>query len=299
MGGDAATDEVAPLRTSFTRACLAALVAVCLHPASSAAASVEQSAPIEVQTSLRATAPFGQPLTARVVVVLQRDAVEADRLRVTAPLEPLTQLAASRVSRSSRGDTDVVTYDVSAACLDQRCVAPDGARKLRLPVVRAEVPLRTGSLVSATGHWPTLTIRGRVRASDITRSPLPFKSDLEAPKVTYRFAPSRLTGVLVAIALGLALTAVALATIHVARMVRRHRFVEMGELERALALARSSESRSAEDRRRALGLLARVLGARGQRLAPATSTLAWSAPLPSPGSVSTLVEQVEHEVEAP
>ena len=113
------------------------------------------------------------------------------------------------------------------------------------------------------------------------------------------FDPMLPTAAVWLIALGLALTALALAAIHVARMVRRHRFVEMGELERALALARSSESRSAEDRRRALGLLARVLGARGQRLAPATSTLAWSAPLPSPVSVSTLVEQVEHEVEAP
>jgi len=299
VGGGAPADEVAALRRSSALASLPALVAACLLPASAAAASAQGGAPVKVQTSLPSTVAFGVPLTARVVVLLQRDAVEPDRLHVIAPLEPLTQLKATRVSRSSRGDTDVVTYDVTAACLDQRCVAPDGARQLRLPVVRAEVPLRTGSLVSATGRWPRLTVRGRVHASDLARSPLPFRSDLGAPRITYRVAPSRLTAALVAIALGLALIALTLAAIRVARIVRRRGFVELGDLERALALARSSESRSPEDRRRALGLLARVLGARGQGLAPATSTLAWSAPLPSPGSVSSLVEQVEHEVETP
>src|SRR5207342_684295 len=175
-------------------------VAACLLPARGAAGSAEQSAPVAVQTSIPSTAAFGEPLTARVIVVLQRDAVDADRLRVTSALEPLTQLATTRVSHSYRGDTDVVTYDVTAACLDQRCVAPDGARQLRLPVVRAEVPLRTGSLVSATGRWPRLTVRGRVHASDLARSPLPFRSDLGAPRITYRVAPSRLTAALVAIA---------------------------------------------------------------------------------------------------
>jgi hypothetical protein len=270
-------------------------VAAFLLPASASA----QGPPIEVRTSIPSTAAFGKPLTARVVVVMRRDAVEADSLRVTSALEPLTQLAATRTTRESRDDEEVVTVDTTAACLEQRCVAARGAeRRLRLPAVRASARTRDGEPLSASEPWPRLTIRGQVRASDLARSPLPFKSDLEVPDVTYRVAPSTLTAVLAALAVGLALAALALAARQVARVVRRHKLVELSELERALALARSSESRSPEDRRRALGLLARVLRSRRQRLAAPTSTLAWSAPLPSPGSVSTLVEQVEKEVGA-
>jgi hypothetical protein len=230
---------------------------------------------------------------------MRRDHVEPDSLRVTSALEPLTQLAATRVSRSSRGDEEVVTFDVTAACVEQRCVAAGGAEpRLRLPAVRASARTRDGEPLSVSELWPRLTIRGQVRASDLARSPLPFETDLEAPDVTYRVAPSMLTTVLAVLAVGLALAAVALAALQAVRIVRRRNLVELTDLERALALARSSESRPPEDRRRALGLLARVLRSRRQRLAVPTSTLAWSAPLPSPGSVSTLVEQIEKEVGA-
>jgi hypothetical protein len=277
------------------------LLAACLVPGRTLAVSPSaQGAPLEVRTSIASTVGFGDSVTARVVVLLRPAVVESDRLRVTAALEPFTQLAAPNVlSRRSRAGVDVVTYELMATCLDQRCVAPRGDRQLRLPPVRAEVPARTGSLVSVIQPWPRVTIRGRVDPSDLTRSPLPFQSDLSAPRVTYRIAASKLAAVLALIALALALTAIALASMHIVRSARRRRVVETTDLERALALARSAESRSPEDRRRALGLLARVLGSRGQRLAPATSTLAWSAPLPSPRSISTLVEQVEREVEVP
>ena len=279
------------------RTLAATAIAAFILPTASASA---QNAPLEVRTSVPSTAAFGKPLTARVVVVLRRDVVDTDSLRVTSALEPLTQLAATRVSRSSRGDDDVVTFDVTAACLEQRCVAAGGAeRQLRLPAVRVSARTRDGEPLSVSEPWPRLRIRGQVRASDLARSPLPFKTDLEAPDVTYRVAPSTLTALLVVLAAGLTLAALALGARQVAAVVRRRRLVELSDLERALALARSSESRSPEDRRRALGLLARVLRSSRQRLATPTSTLAWSAPLPSPGSVSTLVEQVEKEVEAP
>jgi hypothetical protein len=290
---------MAALSGLLARGCLAAALVACVAPTRTAAAPVEQGTPLEIETSIPATAGFGEPITARVVVRARRNVVDADRLRVTSALAPLTQLTATEVSRTSEGDTEIATYGVTAACLDQRCVAPSGVRRLRLPAVRAEAPGRNGSLVSVTRPWPALAVRGRVRASDLTRSPLPFRADLDAPTVSYRIAPATLTLLLLAAALVLALGAIVLAWRHVARLVRRRGFVEPSELERALAFARSSEARSPEDRRRALGLLARVLRAREQRLAPATSTLAWSAPLPTPRSISSLLEEVEHEVDEP
>jgi hypothetical protein len=68
-------------------------------------------------------------------------------------------------------------------------------------------------------------------------------------------------------------------------------------LERALALARAAEERPTPDRRRALGLLARLLGSRDPRLAGAADDLAWSAPAPTSDAVADLVTQVEQKVD--
>jgi hypothetical protein len=67
-------------------------------------------------------------------------------------------------------------------------------------------------------------------------------------------------------------------------------------LERALALAREAERRPTPDRRRALGLLARLLGSRDPNLAGAIDELAWSAPAPTPDALAKLVNRVEREV---
>jgi hypothetical protein len=219
-------------------------------------------------------------------------------LHVTEAVAPLTQLTPTHVSRFSRGPVDVVALDLTAACLDQRCVAPAGTRALRLPPVTAEVPTRDGSSVSVTQPWPALTVRGRVVGADLERSRLPFRTDLDPPGVTYRMAPGTLGALLGVGAVALALTAIALAGLQAIRIVRRRRVVQTTELERALALARGAETRSPEDRRRAVGLLARLLRSREERLARTASTLAWSAPEPTPDSVSGLVERVGQEVDA-
>ena len=68
-------------------------------------------------------------------------------------------------------------------------------------------------------------------------------------------------------------------------------------LERALALAREAEQRPPPDRRRALGLLARLLGPRDPRLAGAADDLAWSAPAPTSDELAELVTEVERKVD--
>jgi hypothetical protein len=68
------------------------------------------------------------------------------------------------------------------------------------------------------------------------------------------------------------------------------------ELERALALARDAESRSAPDRRRALALLERLLRPRDERLAREARDLAWSSPPPGVEELDELVSEVESKV---
>ena len=65
------------------------------------------------------------------------------------------------------------------------------------------------------------------------------------------------------------------------------------ELARALRLAREAEGRPAPDKRRALGLLARLLG---KPLATEASDLAWRRPPPERESLHALVSEVEREV---
>ena len=76
---------------------------------------------------------------------------------------------------------------------------------------------------------------------------------------------------------------------------RRHGLEPLTGLERALALARDAERRPARDRRRALGLLARVLGPRDPQLADEAEHLAWSAPAPTPVALADLVAEVEEK----
>ena len=79
---------------------------------------------------------------------------------------------------------------------------------------------------------------------------------------------------------------------------RRRVAAPLTGLDRALALAREAEQRPPPDRRRALGLLARLLGPRDPDLADAADELAWSAPAPTSDALGELVTQVERKVDS-
>ena len=116
--------------------------------------------------------------------------------------------------------------------------------------------------------------------------------------MTYRLGPARLARVLEIAAAVLAAAGLLLAGWTVAALNRRRRVVApLTGLERALALARDAERRPPPDRRRALGLLARLLGPRDSQLADAADDLAWSASAPTPDALAELVTQVEREVD--
>jgi len=291
---------VGALSCSARRACATALGVAGVVAMGGAVASraVPASEPLVVRTSIAPTVQFGDALSAHVVVLMDRSSVDSHRLRITASVAPLTQLAATHTSRFSRGPLDVVTFELSAACLDQHCLPGEAARMLRLPAVTAEVPTRGGSVASVTQPWPKLTIRGRVAGPDLERSRLPFRTNLDPPSVTYRITPDTLGTLLGVVAAAFGVTAIVLAAAEALRIRRRRRVFETTELQQALELARSAETRSPEDRRRAVGLLARLLHPREERLAGTASTLAWSAPEPTPDSVSSLVDRIAQEVEA-
>jgi hypothetical protein len=252
--------------------------------------------PLVVRTSAPATVLFGDRVPMRVTVTANRDEVDVSTIRVVEPLAPMTQLEPTRATSATRGPVEVVTYEVTAACLEQRCVTANGTRVLDLPPVRVSATAPDG-LAEASASWPDITVRGRTPATarDSTGQ---FRTDLDPPRVTYRVTPDRTSMFLLLAAAGLATIALALAAVRAIRTVRRRNEVPLTELERALLLVRQSEKRPPADRRRAVGLLARVLGGREPTLAEDASTLAWSAREPTPDSVSVLVDDVGRAVEA-
>jgi hypothetical protein len=238
-------------------------------------------------------AQFGDRVVARVVVLADRSVLDTSKLHVTEDVAPLTTLGPARVSRTTRGRLLVVSYELPTVCVTERCLA----KRLRLPAARADAPRRSGGILRAETAWPVLEMRGRVTAADLAKSPPPLRGDTSAPSVTYRIAPATLSFLLDLAAALLAAAGVSVAAWQAAILLRRKRAPETrDELERALALVREAETRPPEDRRRAVGLLARLLRQRDERLAGDAGDLAWSEPKPAPDELAALAERVVREV---
>jgi hypothetical protein len=295
MGRAAPADEVGAVRGAWiaTAAVAAvAVVAVLVVARGGTTRGLTPTAPVSVQASFdRTLVGFGDRVTARVVVLLDPNAVDPSRLDLQESLAPLEQLGPTRVTRTARGRVVAVTYDADAVCMSEACVSPRGRQLIRLPAVRASV-----GTTSVDASWPALDVRGRVAASDLGRKNPPLQADVTPPRVGYRIAPAPLAVTLELVAALLAAAGIALGGWYASTLYRARlrRTVPLTEIERALLLAREAESRPPPDRRRALGLLARLL--RNERLAGTARDLAWSAPAPSPDDLSELVTQVEHEV---
>jgi hypothetical protein len=137
-------------------------------------------------------------------------------------------------------------------------------------------------------------VRGRVSGTDLTRAQPPFHASVVPPAPTYRIAPNTLAWLLDGAAVVLGLAALALLVVQARRWSRRRsRGARPDQLERALRLAREAEARPVPDRRRAAGLLARLLDERHAPLADSASELAWAKPKPEPEALESLVGDVE------
>jgi hypothetical protein len=142
-----------------------------------------------------------------------------------------------------------------------------------------------------------LRIGGRVKMADLARSRPPFRSDLSTPAATYRIAPKTLALLLDIAAALLASAGAGVASWRALTLLQRRRRLDTrSELERALAAVRAAESADLEQRRRAVGLLARLLAKRNLRLAAAAAALAWSEPKPTPVELAGLADRVTREV---
>jgi len=284
-------DAVRSAATVVAAAAVAAVAALVLAHRSSAPTAIP-AAPLVVHVSFDPPiAGFGDPVTARVDIELDRSAVEASTLHVTTDFAPLTLLATAARTRTVSGDLETVSIVQRAACLTAPCLAST----LTLHPVRVSATRRDGG-VSVGSASLQLQLRSRITPKDLASSSPRFIADVAPPPPSYRIAPGTaavLLDVIAALAAAGAAALLALQVLFVRR--RRQREVRADELERALRLVREAEGRPVPDRRRALALLARLLRSRDDTLGSEASRLAWSAPAPEPPAIDALVTDVESE----
>jgi hypothetical protein len=261
-------------------------------------ASGASAAPLVVRATFdTSTVEFGAAIGTHVVVLLDGTRVRLGSLRIVADAVPLSPLSAAQTTRVVRGDTITVAVARTYSCFSSACVALNGDATPALPRVTATAVTQDGKTVRAAASWPTLHVRGRVSKADLARSRPPFLADTKPGSPSYRVKPSTLAWLLDGLAIALAFAAAALGAHTAVGLVRRRRVEPTAdELERALRLAREAEARPVPDRRRALGLLARLLGSRDGRLSGAASELAWAETEPEGAALATLVADVEREV---
>jgi hypothetical protein len=250
---------------------------------------------------------FGDPLTARIDVLLDRRRIDPDLVRLQAPFPPFVPLSQTS-SRRDRGDVTELQYTLTLQCLTIECLPPlAGKRYFVFPstqVVYRE-PASSGSLVNEIPfRFPAVGLASRlsaeaVRAARKRTGPLRviegpaagiglqeaiqlMRDDARSlPAASFSIPPALLVAILLVAAVALAVGAAALVVRYVrppppgvrpepptpALSPLEH---ALGELDLALA------DGQVDRQRKALELLARELGHAGDKeLASEARLLAW------------------------
>jgi hypothetical protein len=272
---------------------------------------------------------FGDPVVARVEVVLDRSKVDPDDVRVSTDFDPYDKVGGTRVEREDLGDFTVLRYSTTLRCLTQFCIpqtfrgettvsqipgAPpflpgqqrDEKVKYEFPpaVVVAEAGAKDKTLGRAV--WPPLRSLSRINWYDsrVVGQGFPFVAGVTpVSEPDYRISPT---------VLGLGLLALALALLAVPGFLiwdRRRRnavhTVDAGPaqspLERALRLVEWASRRpSVDERREALEALAFELDEeQGRATATRARAQGWSPPPPQPEEMTELVSTIREDSDAP
>ncbi len=252
------------------------------------------AAPAQAATgvSYRATfspreALFGDPIAARVDVVVDPHVVDPAGVRVHVDFRPYSA-APPRVTRRRVAGLARVEFVYRLECLVRRCLPKGPDRTFVFAPVRITAGNRT-----ETFFWPHLHVSSRVDPRDLAR-PTPRSDVVRQPPVTWRVKPDAAVAVLVGAAL-LLLAYPALLVVRASRrrwrLWRASRLERLTPLERALELLRRAAGAGDERSRLALERVARELG--GHALGDDARRLAWSRPQPDAESMDTLRTEVE------
>jgi hypothetical protein len=237
------------------------------------------AADVHVASSIRPRASrFGDVIRATLTV------------RGDAPVSLQEGFAPFQVVRESATRTGTVTrWRFELQSLEARCAPGPGARSVTLAPTRVQI----GSQV-VMASFPPFRIEPRATEAQVANPERSFLHPTVPPRPSYRFAPGTAQKTLIAAAAVLLAVALLLLAPILGPRRARARDEQIDPLERALALVQDARSRPPPDRRRALGLLARVLRKLGAATTgQAAADLAWSEPEPDAARMARLVEQIE------
>jgi hypothetical protein len=257
---------------------------------------------------------FGDPITGRVELLLDRDRFDPDLVRIAADFSPYEQSEAIRRSRQDVGSATRLVYTAEIRCLSQACFPQQVKQAYRFRPARVlyDDPERLGRpRLLARATWPRVEISSRLRESQIARLregeistdqptiELDWRADLTALREpTFRVSPVTGSWVLFAAAALLLLVAGLLVRRALkAPMTRQERrLLRMSPLERALLLVDRAGGKEETDQRLALDRLAAEIPAEEDTLEEEARQLAWSKGNPGRTDTSDLAARVRERL---
>ena len=269
------------------------LVVAAVTAALAFAAPALAAPPLRVETSISPTHPsFADAVTARVDVIVDRDKVKPGSVRVVGSFGSWRQEGDTQTTTASSGSIAIDSWRFTLTCLDPACLPGSEPRVVHLPSAAVTASSRDGVPLTAKGEWPEFKVSARIPPASAPNTP--FELDTALPATTYRVSPTSSALALDAFAALLAVLGIALVVPEIARQrARKPAGDDRSPLARALAYVREAQNRRTDDRRRAVGLLARTLGREGDGLDAVASRVAWSANEPSAARLEELAREVE------
>jgi hypothetical protein len=272
---------------------------------------------------------FGEPVVARVDVILNRAKVNPADVHLRTNFEPYEPVGDTAEERRDIGDFTVIRYTTTLSCLNERCIPRTAAGETTVSQLPGLPPFLPGQqrdekvkfefphallIAPAEGKdrmlgrvvWSPLRSLSRINWDDssVVGQGFPFVATVTPlPEPDYRISPTVL-------GLALLVLGVALLTLPTGLLVARGRRrraasqVEAGPalspLERALRVVEWASRRpSVDERREALEALAFELGNEDAPTADRARRQGWSPPTPEPEQMTELVTSIREESDAP
>jgi hypothetical protein len=255
---------------------------------------------------------FGDTVTARVDVVVDKTVVDPDEVEVTSAFGNWKPVAEPRASREDSGDTAYLRTTYVLRCLTRLCVPARDTEEIEFEPGEVSYGALVGEgdqRLTVDVEWPMLVVHTRAGTdTDDRRDVLaaPWRADLVTlPLFSYRVSP----GLLLALLLlgGIALFAVAGILVYRAIPDRKPPPEPEPEpvpvatlLEQALAfLEAPASTNGAPERRRALELVADEVESWGDTaLATTARSLAWSEHAPESETTKAFAAELRDRMES-
>ncbi|MGH3128297.1 MAG: hypothetical protein ACRDPX_10285 [Gaiellaceae bacterium] len=271
---------------------------------------------------------FGEPVVARIDVILNREKVDPEDVRLKTNFEPYERVGETEEERRDIGDFTIIRYTTALNCLNENCIPRTFAGETTVSQLPGLPPFLPGqqrdekvkfefppALLMADAEpkdrtlgrvvWAPLRSLSRINwyDSSVVGQGFPFVTTVAPlPEPDYRISPTLL-------GLGLLVLALALLALPVWLLWDRRRrraapksdrTAPLSPLEHALRLVEWASRRpSVDERREALEVLAFEIGSDDGQTAERARKQGWSPPTPEPEQMTELVSSIREESDAP